>query len=660
MRLAVSILAIGLSSLIAPGGVFAGQAATNPPSLEAWPSLQPRPETDPAMERRIARMVHAMTLRQKIGQMTQAEIKAVEPADVRAYYLGSVLNGGGSWPYMDRHAKVSAWSAMADRFYAAAMSTDMAVKVPLLWGTDAVHGHSNVFGATLYPHNIGLGAAHDPELVEEIGKAVARSVRATGVNWAFAPTVAVVQDERWGRAYESFSSDPDQVRAFSRRYVIGLQAGLAKGHGVVATAKHYMGDGGTEHGRNEGVDRFGQAEMIRTHAPGYYGALGAGALTVMASYNSWDDVEAGVDRGKMHASRYMLTDVLKTRMGFDGLVVSDWDGVAQVPGCTRDHCPQAINAGVDMIMVPMDWKAFIENTVRDVESGAIPMSRIDDAVTRILRVKLRAGLFDHRPSTYAHAGDPKALVDRPLARRAVRASLVLLKNNDQLLPLRRGLKLLVVGKSADSLANQSGGWTISWQGSDNTNADFKNADSVLAAIRTANGAGAVTYSATGAGVDLSKFDAVIVVIGETPYAETAGDVAWPAPLAHSVRYPEDLAALEAVSGKGKPVITVFESGRTVYANDLINRSDAFVAAWLPGSEGRGVTDVLFRNAKGAVAHDFRGTLSFDWPATACPAAGRDALFPRGYGLTYARPAAPAKALPVSIPAKGCPDDAKAG
>jgi beta-glucosidase len=354
----------------------------------------------------------------------------------------------------------------------------------------------------------------------------------------------------------------------------------------------------------------------------------------------------------------MLTDVLKTKMGFDGFVISDWDGVAQVPGCTRSHCPQAINAGIDMVMVPVDWREFIDNTVKDVETGAIPMSRIDDAVTRILRVKMRAGLFAAgRPSSDPYTKTPGALEARALARRAVRESLVLLKNEKGVLPLKPGAKILVVGKSADSLVNQAGGWSITWQGADNTNADFDHADSILTAIRAADAGGTVVYSATGKDVDPAAFDVVIAVIGETPYAETAGDIAFPKSMAHSVRYPEDLAALQAVAGHGPPVVTVFESGRTVYTNDLLNVSDAFVAAWLPGSEGRGVTDVLFRRPDGTVASDFRGVLPFNWPATACPKPGGAALFPAGFGLTYAKPAPSMGGLPVETSAKGCPDDA---
>ncbi len=356
----------------------------------------------------------------------------------------------------------------------------------------------------------------------------------------------------------------------------------------------------------------------------------------MASYSSWTDGATGKDYGKMHGDEYLLTDVLKKKMGFDGFVISDWNAVSQLPGCFNYHCPQAINAGIDMMMVPLEWDKFIDATVADVESGAIPMSRIDDAVTRILRVKMRAKIFGARPSSNPYAGKMSAIQARDLARRAVSESLVLLKNESNALPLKKGAKILVVGKSADSLGNQTGGWSVTWQGTDNANSDFPNADSILAGIKAE--AGDVTYSADGAGVNVAQYDAVIVMIGETPYAETAGDIG---NLSHTARYPEDLKVLQAVSGKGKPVITVFESGRTVYANDLLNLSDAFVAAWLPGTEGKGVSDVLFG------AKDFHGTLSFDWPSAGCPA-GAAPQFALGYGLNYAKSDAVGQ-LPVSAP-----------
>lgn len=601
-----------------------------------WPALR-APAPDAAMEARIARIVAGMTLAQKIGQITQPDVRYITPDEVRQYYIGSVLNGGGAWPGMNKHATVAEWAALSDRFHDAALATDMATPIPLIWGTDAVHGHNNVSGATLFPHNIGLGAAHDPALIERIGRATARQVRATGITWVFAPTLAVGENRRWGRTYESYSSDPQLVAEYGEALVRGLQGRLTGDGDVVATAKHYMGDGGTYNGVDQGETRATRAEMITRHGAGYYTALDAGVQTVMASYSSWNDVQAGRDYGKMHGSREMLTDVLKDRLGFDGFVVSDWNGIEQVPGCTKSHCPQAINAGVDMVMVPEDWRAFIQNTTQDVEAGRIPVSRIDDAVTRILRVKLRSGLFDRAPSDSRFNGRAEAIDAAELAREAVRKSVVLLKNEDKALPLARGAgKVLVVGDSADSLSNQTGGWSLTWQGTENSNADFATGSTLLGALKSQLGAENVVYSPDGSGVDMSAFSKVVVVLGETPYAEYNGDVRFPTPVQHSRLHPRDLAALRAVSGKGVPVVSVLYSGRPAYANDLINLSDAFVAAFLPGTEGAGLADVLLGGR-----FDFTGRLSFAWPGSACSTgegAGDVVQFPRGYGLSYARPA----------------------
>lgn len=623
--------------------------------LADWPPIRSAIAKDPALEARVAAIVDQMTLAQKIGQMTQPEIKSATPADVRQYYLGSVLNGGGTWPDANKRASAADWLALAERYHDASMSTDMAVKVPVVWGIDAIHGNSNVFGATLFPHNIGLGAAHNPKLAGEIGAAVGKAVRATGIAWVFGPTIAVVRDDRWGRTYESFSEDAALVKSYAAPYVVGLQGKFGDDANVIATAKHFIGDGGTLHGKDRGVNSSSAAQMMNIHGQGYYSALAAGAQTVMASFNSWDDVAAGVNYGKVHGSRTLLTDVLKTKMGFDGLVVSDWDGLAEVPGCRNDSCPQAINAGIDMVMVPDAWKAFIANTIAQVKAGEIPMARIDDAVTRIIRVKLRAGLFDKRPSQNAYAGKQDAMQARALARRAVRESLVLLKNEGPALPIARGRKILVVGKSADNLSNQTGGWSLTWQGTDNTNADFPNADSILAGIVAAAGKDKVTYSVDGQGVDVSAFDVVVAVVGERPYAEGDGDIGASGTLHHGSRYPEDLAVLQAVAGKGKPVVTVFVAGRPLYVNDLLNLSDTFIAAWLPGSEGKGVADLL---VKGPRVHDFGGRLSFSWPKSACQVSnnagelGYAPLFALGYGLRKASRSHLGK-LDVSVPAGGC-------
>lgn len=642
-RAAALIAACAL--VVACAGPAAGRKADHGLSADAaqlttWPVLHPHWPRDAALEERVATIVAGMSLRDKVAQMTQAEIKTASPDDVREYRLGSVLNGGGSWPGNNRRATARDWLELAQRYYQASLASGAKVPIPVIWGTDAVHGHNNVYGATIFPHNIGLGAAHDAELVAEIGAAVGKAVRATGIQWVFAPTLAVAQDSRWGRSYESFSSDPMLVESYARAYVAGLQGSLRGDGSVVATAKHFLGDGGTFHGQDQGETRAPLSDMINIHARGYYGALEAGVQTVMASYSSWTDTATGVAYGKMHGNRHLLTGVLKDKLGFDGFVVSDWNAIGQLPGCTNASCPAAINAGIDMVMVPDDWKAFIDNTVRQVQQGAIPMTRIDDAVTRILRVKLRSGLFDRSPRQDRYAGATAALVDHAMARRAVRESLVLLKNDHSALPLLRAQRLLVVGKNADSLPAQTGGWSMTWQGTETSNADFPAGETVLDAIRNSAVARKVVYSPTGMDVDVSEFDAVIAVIGETPYAETAGDVPFPAPLSESSRFPEDLTALKAVSGKGRPVVTVLLTGRVQYATDLINLSDAFVVAWLPGTDAQGIVDVLFRGANGRVDFDFRGRLPFAWPASPCQTGfshngqGGRPLFPRGYGLGY--------------------------
>ncbi len=625
-----------LTILAAAAQLLAANAIAAP--LTDWPRLKSAVAADARLEARVKEIVAGMTLEQKVGQMTQSEIKTTTPEDVRRHYLGSVLNGGGSWPGGSKYATPADWVKLADAFHDASMSTDMRHKVPVIWGIDAMHGNSNVLGATLFPHNIGLGAARDAKRVGEMAAAVGKAVRATGINWVFAPTLAVVRDDRWGRTYESFSEDPAIVAEYAGAYVKGLQGSLQDDASVIATAKHYVGDGGTAEGKDRGVNRSTKLEMMNIHMAGYYPALEAGAQTVMASYNSWNDVASGKDYGKMHGNRELLTDVLKRKMGFDGFVVTDWNGIAEVPGCRNDSCPQAINAGIDMVMVPDDWKSFIANTVRQVKDGTIPMARIDDAVSRILRVKLRANL--QKPSSSIHAGRMASMQARELARKLVQESLVLLKNDGDVLPLARNKKILVVGKSADSMANQSGGWTLTWQGTENRNSDFPNGDTILAGLKEA--ASSVTYSADGSGVDVADHDVVVAVIGEGPYAEGDGDIGPAGNLRHSSRYPEDLAVLKAVAGKGKPVVTVFVTGRPLYANDLMNLSDGFVAAWLPGSEGKGVADVLLRGADGKVNAPFTGKLSFSWPKGVCQAPlnvgdrNYAPLFAYGYGLEYGK------------------------
>ncbi len=633
--------------------------ATGATAAQTWPRAAVPARPDAALEARVRSIVSSMTLEQKIGQMTQADIRSITPDDVRKYYIGSILNGGGAWPSMNMHSSVGDWLKLSDAYYRASMSTDMKVKVPVIWGTDAVHGHNNIYGATLFPHNIGLGAAHDPELMRRIGHATAEQVRATGISWAFAPTLAVAQNPRWGRTYESYSSDPALVRAYGEAMVDGLQGKLGSPTSVVATAKHWLGDGGTFHGVDQGETRTSEENLLRTHAVGYYGALHADVQTVMVSYSSFTDTATGHAWGKMHGDAYLVGDVLKQQLGFDGLVVSDWNGIEQVPGCTKWHCPQAINAGIDLAMVPDDWKQFIQATVDDVHAGRIPMNRIDDAVSRIIRVKLKAGLFDASPAAGPHP-DAEVLHSpqvRALAREAVRKSLVLLKNDNGVLPLRPKGRVLVVGKGADSLPMQAGGWSLTWQGDQTKTSDYPNADTLLAAMRKSLGNDRVDYSPDGTGIDVGRYSAVVMVAAERPYAEMKGDITFPASMRHTSRYPEDLQALERVSGKGVPVVTLLFSGRPVATDDLINKSDAFIAAWLPGTEGLGLADMLIAPANGRPAYDFRGRLPFDWPAGDCLPQKGGIQFARGYGLSLSSHSKLNK-LPESQPVMACPAESR--
>ncbi|MFZ6726440.1 glycoside hydrolase family 3 N-terminal domain-containing protein [Undibacterium sp. MH2W] len=603
-----------------------------------WPRVNSAIHQDQKLEQKVREIVASMTLSQKIGQMTQPEIKSITPQQVRQFYIGSVLNGGGSWPHGDKYASAKDWVRLADEYYAASMHTDMKYPVPVVWGIDAIHGNSNVYGATLFPHNAGLGAAHDPQLIREIGGAVAKAVRATGINWVFAPTVAVSQNPRWGRSYESFSSDPSLVKSYAFSYVAGLQSSFEDDRHVIATAKHFIGDGGTDQGIDQGVTKVSEAQLLSEHGQGYIGAMAAGVQTVMASYNSWVDMthpDTPVNFGKMHGDKKLLNDVLKEKMGFDGFVISDWNAIGQLPGCTNASCALAINAGVDMVMVPDDWQAFIHNTIAQVNAGEIPMSRIDDAVSRIIRVKLRAGLFGKKPSASPDAGKQESLQARELARRAVRESLVLLKNDQHTLPLHAHQRILVVGKNADNLVNQTGGWSLTWQGAENTNRDFPYGDTILEGILKKVGAGDVVYSQNADNVNLQDFDAVVAVVGETPYAEGNGDIGPIDNLKHTLRFPEDLAVVKKVAGHQVPVVTIYVGGHNAYLNDLINLSSSFVIAWLPGTEGSGVADVLFQSKINGKPVDFTGTLSFPWPANVCPSSHQKNQFERGFGMSYA-------------------------
>lgn len=578
-----------------------------------------------------------MRLEHKLGQMIQAERASTTPDDVERYHIGSILSGGGSVPGANR---VADWVAMNDAYWAASMSSaDGRLPIPLLYGIDAIHGNTNVLGATVLPHNIGLGAARDPELIERLARVCAEEVLATGLDWTFAPTLAVVRNIKWGRTYESFSEDPDLVASYAAQYVRGLQ-GAMDDNGVIACAKHWIGDGGTTGGVDQGDTAVSEDELLRVHAAPYLPALEAGVLTVMASFNSWN-------REKCHASRYLLTEVLKGRLGFDGFVVSDWDGVDQLDDDLATALATAINAGVDMVMVSLEWKRMLRTLHQVVEDGRVPIARIDDAVRRILEVKARAGVFERaRPAErpWANSASFGGAAHRAIAREAVQKSLVLLKHEGGVLPVAKGARLLVAGKNAHDRGHQCGGFTVEWQGTHGN-------DRIIGGTSIWEGIKAVApqaeLSPDGAAADQSKHDAAIVVIGEAPYAEGMGDIrhggAVPRgsgvqtmtnlhPYGHSLvlaeRHPEDLATIERIRAQGIPVITVLISGRPLVTNAEMAASAAFVAAWLPGSEGAGVADVLFGDVP------FRGQLPFTWPATDEGAHGQMvAAFPRGHRVT---------------------------
>jgi beta-glucosidase len=597
---------------------------------QAWPAIA-APRSDAAIERRVDALLAAMSLEQKVGQTIQGDIASTTPDDVATYHLGSVLNGGSSSPGGNEFGPPSAWVAAADAYYDASMRPQGRLpRIPVIWGSDAVHGHNNIVGATLFPHNIGLGAMRDPALIRRIGAVTAKELRVTGLDWTFAPTIAVARDDRWGRTYESFSEDPAIVTSYAGPYVEGLQGRRGerdwlKGAHVIATAKHFIADGGTDEGRDRGDARIDEATLIRLHAPAYRAALTAGVQSVMASFSSWNSV-------KMHGNADLLTGVLKRRWGFDGLIVGDWDGHAKVPGCTPTDCPAAMRAGLDIYMAPAGWKALYATTLAAARSGALPMARLDDAVRRILRVKLRAGLFEAgRPSSRPFAGRYDLLgaaEHRAIARQAVRESLVLLKNQG-VLPLNSSARVLVAGDGADDVAKQSGGWTLTWQGTGTKPEHFPHAQSIGAGIVEAVKAGGGGAEIAPDGRYTAKPDVAVVVFGEDPYAEFQGDRA-------DLLFDDThgaLATMRRLKAQGIPVVAVFLSGRPLWVNRHLNLADAFVAAWLPGSEGGGVADVLFGKA------DFRGRLPFSWPADAkgLPLNVDDTayhpLFALGYGLS---------------------------
>lgn len=638
---------IGLFAALLAGLVFsAAQAAgpasiTVPPEATAHPELWPRahsPSTlsDAQTERRIDALLSKMTIEEKVGQTIQADLVSIRPDDLARYPVGSILAGGNDAPKGDNRGPASEWLALIRSFDAAAARPNSRHEpIPLLVGIDAVHGHNKIRGATLFPHNVGLGAMRDPELIRQIGEATAEEAAVTGVNWTFGPTLATPRDIHWGRAYEGYGEEPEIPAAYAGPMTLGLQGELRPGLSIspdhiVGSAKHFLADGGTLDGKDQGDARLSEPDLVRLHNGGYPPAIDAGIMTVMASFSSWNGL-------KNTANRTLLTDVLKGRMGFDGFVVGDWNAHGQLPGCTVGDCPAALNAGLDMYMVPEAWKALFDNLVAEVRTGRVSMSRLDDATRRILRVKFKAGLFDGPSPIVGRLERLGAPDHREIARRAVQESLVLLKNNGSVLPIRGSAHVLVAGDGPDNIGKQSGGWTLNWQGSGNANTDFPNGRSIFSGIREAveSQGGSAVLSRDGAWT--TRPDVAIVVIGEEPYAEFQGDITT---LEYQPGDKRDLALIKRLKRQGVPVVVVFLSGRPLWVNPEINAADAFVAAWLPGTEGEGVADVLIGDAGGKARRDFRGRLSFSWPKRADRLPGHrqdadyDPQFAYGYGLDY--------------------------
>jgi beta-glucosidase len=573
-------------------------------------------------------LLEKMTLDEKVGQMTQPDQSFLKSdSDIVKYHLGSLLSGGDSDPKAGN--SLEAWTDLIDRYQKRALETRLSI--PLLYGVDDVHGHNNVLGAVIFPHNIGLGCTRNPALIEKIERITAVEVRATGINWGFAPCVTVPRDIRWGRTYEGYAEEPDGVKELGAAAVRGFQGNdLADPLSILACAKHYVGDGGTtygsstvgEHLLDQGDTRLDEKTLREIHMQGYITAIRAGVGSIMPSYNSWNGL-------KCSGSKRLLTEILKDELGFEGFLISDYAAIDALPGDYKHKIAMSIDAGMDMVMVPERYEEFFVKLKEAAEDGTVPMARIDDAVRRILRVKIAMGLMDKNHSQLADRklwkqfGSPE---HRAVARDAVRQSLVLLKNEHGVLPLAKSAKRIQVGgKSGDDLGNQCGGWTITWQGSsDNVT---PGGTTVLQAIRKAVSKDTkVTFAADGKGAEGA--DVGIVVIGEKPYAEMMGD------RSDLHLKPEDVAAVENMKAAGIPVVVVLFSGRPMILDQVIDKADAFVAAWLPGTEGDGIADVLFGDYKPV------GKLSFSWPRTMAQIgvhqgdANYDPLFKYGYGLTY--------------------------
>ncbi|NVI91827.1 glycoside hydrolase family 3 C-terminal domain-containing protein [Actinomadura sp. BRA 177] len=578
----------------------------------------PAPYLDPhlSVQDRVDDLLDRMSLDDKLGQMTQPERRYISPAEITRYRIGSVLSSGGSAP--DPNTPES-WADMYDGFQKAALAGPL--HIPIMYGLDAVHGDNNMVGATIFPHNIGLGATRDPKLVRQIGAATAEEMAGTGVDWDFAPCVCVARNDRWGRTYESFGEVPE-LPSMMTTIIDGLQGDELGGPtSVLATAKHYVGDGGTEGGDDRGDTKISERELRAVHLPPFQAAVKRGVGAVMISYSSWNGL-------KMHQDKYLITDVLKGELGFKGLVVSDYNGIDEIdgkPGFTKDEVAAAVNAGIDMVMVPTEWRRFIDYLRDEVKDGDVPMERIDDANRRILTKKFELGLFEHPMADRRYLKTIGSAEHRKLARRAVAESQVLLKNKDDVLPLDDDDKIFVAGRSADDIGMQSGGWTITWQGEPGP---ITPGTTILDGIRkVADPDATVTYSKDGTGID-SSYDAAIAVVGETPYAEYHGDRTGDLTLDDA-----DMKTIDRLRAAGVPVIVVLVSGRPLDVAKELPQWDALVEAWLPGTEGEGVADVLYGDA------DPRGKLPVTWMRSSDQEPinkgdGKKPLFPFGYGLTY--------------------------
>ncbi|MFJ4694294.1 glycoside hydrolase family 3 N-terminal domain-containing protein [Streptomyces sp. NPDC088766] len=608
-----------VAALCAAALAVTGLTAAAPPA-EPAPSAAVLPYQDPSLPvaDRVGDLLSRMTLDDKLGQMTQVEKDSLVPqSDLATHRIGSVLSGGDSTVSPNN---AQTWADTYDSLQRTALGTPLGI--PVVYGIDAVHGHNAVRGATIHPHNIGLGATRDPALVQRVGRAVAEEMAGTGIDWDFAPCLCVARDDRWGRTYESFGEKPELPTAMAT-FVTGLQGATlgADPASVLATAKHYIGDGGTTGGIDQGDTRLTEAELRALHLPPFQEAVRRGVGSVMLSYSSWNGVRS-------HAHKYLVTDVLKGELGFTGFVVSDWAAVDQLDGqsgFTGAEITTAVNAGVDMVMVPYDYKKFLTLLRGEVDAGRISPARVDDANRRILTKKFQLGLFERPLTDRSYTSGVGSAAHRAIAREAVRASQVLLKNDGGILPLAKGAKLFVAGKSADDIGNQSGGWTVGWQG---RSGPVTEGTTILQGIRAAaTDPSRVTYDRHGNGID-GSYTAAVAVIGETPYAEGRGD----RPNGMGLDQ-EDLSTLARLKASGVPVVVVLVSGRPLDIADRLPDWRALLAAWLPGTEGNGVSDVLFGD------HAPTGKLPVTWMRGASQQPindgdGKTPLFPYGHGLTY--------------------------